>query len=826
MSERFESGFLNQTTTSLDNSSFGMNNFKPGSHVTQQSRGDKLRVQQSSIPAHHLEDLPKNLEQLPADLNQVRNVRNCYSLYDPTMFSSEMLNFSTNNDVLLAHKDVILDLQGSDAGRHGRSAGAEDVSFTYSSHSNSSNLNPSAKARDSQNASCDWIVNCVNGSASTGYNGYQDVQSSLINPSSESSSQNSQKQYVEMHFSSPSFHQNTLQEVVSSSTMGSHGFEMASLVQQNIRETGHGSWVDSGNELVLLPTYGNQSSASSLNNAATWVHKPIEGSHQLSGELNFVANKSERDLSAVASDSRVQGLSLSLSSHLPSEIHVAQISGNFGSEDLQSRTGTFIGPQDSKHNKPGYVCSNSKSSVGNNGYGNPIQNTVGFSMNSHQNTGPHGPFTGYATILKSSKFLKPAQRLLDDICGVTSPKFVKTCEISERGSGDVSISGDTVNAENEIGGKDGNSGASSCTFYSSNEALGDGGVGSGSCESNQLEYQQKKAKLLYMQDEACRRYKLYHQQMQMVVSSFESVAGLSNSSPYTSLALKTASRQFRCLKSAISDQLRQVSKALGEDLSSPTTGTSSNKGDTTTPRLNFIDQSFWQHKPGEESLGFLEPQRHVWKPQRGLPDRSVAVLRAWLFEHFLHPYPTDTDKHMLATQTGLSRNQVSNWFINARVRIWKPMVEEIHKLETQGSAKMDLDSSNNGRKPTSDSGSGPTGDDQSSNKLTVDTMSCPGAGSRTNAEGGQCAKQWNIQEKRSRVESQIPTPLDSSFMDFVPHHQSQSGVEVEWLGAVSLTLGLRHNTETQQQQQPQQQQQQQEHQLRHLGGQIIHDLAD
>lgn len=26
--------------------------------------------------------------------------------------------------------------------------------------------------------------------------------------------------------------------------------------------------------------------------------------------------------------------------------------------------------------------------------------------------------------------------------------------------------------------------------------------------------------------------------------------------------------------------------------------------------------------------------------------------------------------------------QVSNWFINARVRLWKPMVEEIHMLET------------------------------------------------------------------------------------------------------------------------------------------------
>lgn len=31
--------------------------------------------------------------------------------------------------------------------------------------------------------------------------------------------------------------------------------------------------------------------------------------------------------------------------------------------------------------------------------------------------------------------------------------------------------------------------------------------------------------------------------------------------------------------------------------------------------------------------------------------------------------------------------QVSNWFINARVRVWKPMVEEIHMLETRQSQR-------------------------------------------------------------------------------------------------------------------------------------------
>lgn len=50
----------------------------------------------------------------------------------------------------------------------------------------------------------------------------------------------------------------------------------------------------------------------------------------------------------------------------------------------------------------------------------------------------------------------------------------------------------------------------------------------------------------------------------------------------------------------------------------------------------------------------------------------------------VYRYPKDTDKIMLAKHTGLTRSQVSNWFINARVRLWKPMVEEMYTEEVKG----------------------------------------------------------------------------------------------------------------------------------------------
>ncbi|XP_058189120.1 homeobox protein ATH1-like isoform X2 [Rhododendron vialii] len=68
----------------------------------------------------------------------------------------------------------------------------------------------------------------------------------------------------------------------------------------------------------------------------------------------------------------------------------------------------------------------------------------------------------------------------------------------------------------------------------------------------------------------------------------------------------------------------------------------------------------------------------LWRPQRGLPERSVSVLRTWMFQNFLHPYPKDAEKHLLAVKSGLTKSQVSNWFINARVRLWKPMIDEMY----------------------------------------------------------------------------------------------------------------------------------------------------
>jgi len=42
------------------------------------------------------------------------------------------------------------------------------------------------------------------------------------------------------------------------------------------------------------------------------------------------------------------------------------------------------------------------------------------------------------------------------------------------------------------------------------------------------------------------------------------------------------------------------------------------------------------------------------------------VLKKWLIEHVEHPYLKNNDKAMLAMQSGLSKQQVQNWFTNIR----------------------------------------------------------------------------------------------------------------------------------------------------------------
>lgn len=72
------------------------------------------------------------------------------------------------------------------------------------------------------------------------------------------------------------------------------------------------------------------------------------------------------------------------------------------------------------------------------------------------------------------------------------------------------------------------------------------------------------------------------------------------------------------------------------------------------------------------------------KKRGNLPRHATNILRSFLFSHFLNPYPTEDEKHSLSLQTGLTITQINNWFINARVRIWRPMLDSLEKSVAKG----------------------------------------------------------------------------------------------------------------------------------------------
>ncbi|XP_016507301.2 BEL1-like homeodomain protein 11 [Nicotiana tabacum] len=255
----------------------------------------------------------------------------------------------------------------------------------------------------------------------------------------------------------------------------------------------------------------------------------------------------------------------------------------------------------------------------------------------------------FVSAIGNSKYLKPAQSLLEEL---------------------VCAGGKTIDLSNEkfIRRLSRNSKKGSLSL----RALLKAEIPSNELFNERHELYVKIMKLITLLEEVERRYEQYYQHMEEITSTFEVIAGFGAGKPYTALALQAMSRHFSCLRDAIISQINVIRQKMPRDVPKISSGLS---------HLSLFEKETLQNRMPLQQLGIIQSNRQAWRPIRGLPETSVAILRSWLFEHFLHPYPNDSEKLMLASQTGLSKNQVSNWFINARVRLWKPMIEEMYKEE-------------------------------------------------------------------------------------------------------------------------------------------------
>ncbi|TQD94473.1 hypothetical protein C1H46_019894 [Malus baccata] len=331
-------------------------------------------------------------------------------------------------------------------------------------------------------------------------------------------------------------------------------------------------------------------------------------------------------------------LSLSLSSSQPTNQHTQQTQNNTNNNNLQ------------RFSSPGINYDSLHSGV-----------SVAFL--------PFGPFTGYASILKGSRFLKPAQHLLEEFCDVGSREIysAKVLPLEDSSFFDPPI---------ESFGDD-----------DSQMTGGDGG-----------ESRRQNSRLISMLDEVYRRYKQYYQQMQAVARSFEYVAGLGNAAPYANLAIKAMARHFKCLKNAITEQLH-------------------------------------------------------------LRSRNATHLRP----------EKDGNLNKLV-------------YHEARVRLWKPMVEEIHMLETRQAQKTSQRV------------------DLSSNRSSDDHLPSPNSlGSENPSTSTHRVQDTASKRTRRELHDHITmeaTEQNVSYNNF-PSHMHVGHVGMNMAGAsssgVSLTLGLHQN---------------------------------
>ncbi|KAG7567456.1 Homeobox domain [Arabidopsis thaliana x Arabidopsis arenosa] len=372
--------------------------------------------------------------------------------------------------------------------------------------------------------------------------------------------------------------------------------------------------------------------------------------------------------------------------------------------------------------------------------------------------------------LRNSKYTKPAQELLEEFCSVGRGHFKKN-----------KLSRNNSNPNTTGGGGGGGGSSSSVGTTNDNPPLS---------PADRIEHQRRKVKLLSMLEEVDRRYNHYCEQMQMVVNSFDQVMGYGAAVPYTTLAQKAMSRHFRCLKDAVAVQLKRSCELLGDKEAAGAGSTGLTKGET--PRLRLLEQSLRQQRAFHH-MGMMEQE--AWRPQRGLPERSVNILRAWLFEHFLNPYPSDADKHLLARQTGLSRNQVSNWFINARVRLWKPMVEEMYQQEAKEREEEAEENENQQQRRQQQTNNNDTKPNNNENNFTVITAQTPTTMTSTHHENDSSFLSSVAAASHGGSDAFTVATCQQDVSDF---HVDGDGVNVirfgtKQTGDVSLTLGLRHS---------------------------------
>ncbi|XP_009640469.1 homeobox protein Meis1 [Egretta garzetta] len=178
---------------------------------------------------------------------------------------------------------------------------------------------------------------------------------------------------------------------------------------------------------------------------------------------------------------------------------------------------------------------------------------------------------------------------------------------------------------------------------------------------------------------ASKVFKLFH------VGLVQGMGGLykrRRSRPPLSLCLCGVSKLLRQRPSWNRDHDDTASTRSGGTPGPSSGGHTSHSGDNSSEQGDGLDNSVASPSTGDDDDPDKDKKRHK---KRGIfPKVATNIMRAWLFQHLTHPYPSEEQKKQLAQDTGLTILQVNNWFINARRRIVQPMIDQSNRAVSQG----------------------------------------------------------------------------------------------------------------------------------------------
>ncbi|RNA25151.1 homeobox Meis1-like [Brachionus plicatilis] len=126
-------------------------------------------------------------------------------------------------------------------------------------------------------------------------------------------------------------------------------------------------------------------------------------------------------------------------------------------------------------------------------------------------------------------------------------------------------------------------------------------------------------------------------------------------------SLSTSNSQIKLASRPASQSNEHSLAALGQQGSAAPPSAHFNI-DTNSETGDALDNSVGSNEQSgddelEESSSSKKRQR-----KRGIfPKVATNMMRAWLFQHFSHPYPSEEQKKQLAQDTGLTILQVNNW---------------------------------------------------------------------------------------------------------------------------------------------------------------------